>query len=72
MEIGNGLELQVIAEGIERPDQLRLMQSFGCEYGQGYLFSAPLDAADVLRLLRDDSSPLAQDQDDRVSVGAVA
>ena len=40
VEIGNGLDLHVIAEGIERPDQLRLMRAFGCDYGQGYLFSA--------------------------------
>jgi diguanylate cyclase (GGDEF)-like protein len=73
VEIGNGLDLQVIAEGIERPDQLRLMQSFGCEYGQGYLFSTPLDSVDVLRLLREDGSRAASsDSDARMSVDAVA
>ena len=59
VQIGKGLDLQVIAEGIERPDQLRLMQSFGCEYGQGYLFSTPMDATDVLRLLREDRCPMS-------------
>ncbi len=54
VEIGNGLDLQVIAEGIEQPDQLDIMRSFGCVYGQGYLFSAPIDAVDVLRTLVDD------------------
>ena len=73
VEIGNGLNLQVIAEGIERPDQLRLMQSFGCEYGQGYLFSTPMDSADVLCLLREDGSPMAvPEMDDRMTIGAVA
>ncbi len=73
VEIGNGLDLHVIAEGIERPDQLRLMRAFGCDYGQGYLFSAPLDAADILRMLH--VEPLAlelSDPDERLSVGAVA
>ena len=65
VEIGKGLDLQVIAEGIERPDQLRLMQSFGCEYGQGYLFSTPMDAADVLRLLREDRCPMLASADAR-------
>jgi predicted signal transduction protein with EAL and GGDEF domain len=35
------LDLQVIAEGIETLDQLRLLQSMNCELGQGYLFSPP-------------------------------
>ncbi len=73
VEIGNGLHMRVIAEGIERPDQLRLMQSFGCDYGQGYLFSTPLDASDVLRLLRHDDTPMGQTGvDERLSIGAVA
>ena len=73
VEIGNGLDLQVIAEGIERPDQLRVMRSFGCEYGQGYLFSTPMDASDVLRLLREDGPAAGSPgPDERMSIGAVA
>ncbi|MFZ0041535.1 MAG: bifunctional diguanylate cyclase/phosphodiesterase, partial [Solirubrobacteraceae bacterium] len=37
--LGHSLGLGVIAEGIERPDQLARLRSLGCEYGQGYLFS---------------------------------
>ena len=37
------LEMVVIAEGIETPDQLRLLQSMNCPLGQGYLFSPPID-----------------------------
>ena len=73
VEIGKGLDLHVIAEGIERPDQLRLMRSFGCDHGQGYLFSTPMDPADVLRTLRSDAAPLGMPvSGERVSVGAVA
>ena len=42
--LAHGLGLTVIAEGIERLDQLERLRSLGCEYGQGYLFSAALSA----------------------------
>ncbi|HET9114448.1 MAG TPA: EAL domain-containing protein [Burkholderiales bacterium] len=45
------LGLKVIAEGIETEEQRRLLTAVGCDYGQGYLFSAPLAARDFeLRL----------------------
>jgi len=49
--MGDGLGLRVIAEGIEREDQLATLRSFGCTYGQGYLFSPPIDPDEVERLL---------------------
>ncbi len=73
VEIGKGLDLHVIAEGIERPDQLRLMRSFGCDYGQGYLFSAPMDVPDVLHMLCPQDAPAGLPIiGERISVGAVA
>lgn len=35
------LELEVVAEGIERTDQLRALQALGCSLGQGFVFSPP-------------------------------
>ncbi|MEO0489280.1 MAG: EAL domain-containing protein, partial [Cyanobacteria bacterium J06659_2] len=37
------LDICIIAEGIETPEQLKQLKSLGCEFGQGYLFSHPLD-----------------------------
>jgi len=38
------LGMNVIAEGIETIEQLNLLRSLQCEYGQGYFFSKPVDS----------------------------
>jgi diguanylate cyclase (GGDEF)-like protein/PAS domain S-box-containing protein len=45
--LAHSLRLAVIAEGIERPDQLTRLRALGCEYGQGYLFSPARSAEDM-------------------------
>jgi EAL domain-containing protein (putative c-di-GMP-specific phosphodiesterase class I) len=49
--LARALNLQVTAEGIERPDQLAHLRSLGCERGQGYLFARPAPAEALTRLL---------------------
>lgn len=49
------LKLSVIAEGIESIHQLHQLRILGCEYGQGYLFSRPVPANEVERILTDKS-----------------
>src|SRR4029079_15133644 len=44
IELGQALGLEVVAEGIERADQLAPLRALGCRFGQGYLFSRPLEA----------------------------
>jgi diguanylate cyclase (GGDEF)-like protein/PAS domain S-box-containing protein len=51
VSLARNLEMDVIAEGIENLMQMRMLQSLGCEYGQGYYFSKPLDATDAESLL---------------------
>jgi diguanylate cyclase (GGDEF)-like protein len=43
--------LRPIAEGIERPEEARMLLALGCELGQGHLLSEPLSAADADDLL---------------------
>lgn len=41
ISMAHTLELTVVAEGIETPNQCAILQSLGCEQGQGYFFSKP-------------------------------
>ena len=43
--LAHGLGLAVIAEGVERESQLRLLAARGCDECQGFLISPPLDPA---------------------------
>jgi diguanylate cyclase (GGDEF)-like protein len=45
------LDLTVVAEGIEHEAQADLVQAAGCQIGQGFLFSPPLDPDDLDELL---------------------
>jgi len=45
------LGLTVIAEGIERASQAHIVRAAGCQIGQGFLYSAPVDAEDIDALL---------------------
>jgi EAL domain-containing protein (putative c-di-GMP-specific phosphodiesterase class I) len=36
--------MEVVAEGVETAEQLAQLKSIKCTFGQGYLFSRPLDA----------------------------
>ena len=50
--MGKALRLNVVAEGVETRSQLSFLRVMKCQEAQGYLFSPPLPAADVERLMR--------------------
>jgi EAL domain-containing protein (putative c-di-GMP-specific phosphodiesterase class I) len=52
--LGRLKQLRTVAAGIEREDQLAELLRFNCEYGQGTLFSEPVDGDGMLRLLQRD------------------
>ena len=49
--LAHALGLEVVAEGIERPDQLAGLRALGCDAAQGYFFSPAVDADALARLL---------------------
>ncbi|MDY6805552.1 MAG: EAL domain-containing protein [Cyanobacteriota bacterium] len=50
------LGMNAIAEGIETPDHALILKNLGCHYGQGYLFSKPLNSDDIVKLIANESS----------------
>ena len=56
--LGRTMNMRIIAEGIEEVGQLERLKEMGCEYGQGYLFLRPCDAATFERHLVEDSIKL--------------
>ncbi|QFU24945.1 EAL domain-containing protein [Shewanella eurypsychrophilus] len=57
--MGQSLGLKLVAEGIEKQEQWQMLQSLGCDFGQGYLFSRPLPSQQLELLLQEQMIPAA-------------
>src|SRR5438046_8594533 len=49
--LGASLDLDVVAEGIELPEQEESLHGLGCELGQGFLFARPMGTSDLATFL---------------------
>jgi diguanylate cyclase (GGDEF)-like protein/PAS domain S-box-containing protein len=49
--LGTSLSLEVVAEGIELPEQATSLEELGCELGQGYLFAKPMNSTALTEFL---------------------
>ena len=56
LRLGQALGLVTIAEGIESASQLDRLRAMGCPLGQGFFFSPPLEAEEIISLLAERSS----------------
>jgi len=56
IDLARHLNMEVVAEGIERPKQLEQLTAMDCEFGQGFLFSKPMAPEPVERLLRQEAA----------------
>lgn len=51
VNMAHKLELPIIAEGVETPEQIEMLHSMNCVYAQGYFFFKPMPVADAEDLL---------------------
>ena len=42
--LAHNLGMDVVAEGVETREQLEILRGLGCQFGQGYFFSKPIDS----------------------------
>jgi len=52
IQLGHSLNLSVIAEGIEKSEQLKILAELGCDEGQGYLVSKPVEAPALAKIVQ--------------------
>jgi diguanylate cyclase (GGDEF)-like protein/PAS domain S-box-containing protein len=52
IDLGRSLGIEVVAEGIETIEQAEHLRELRCGFGQGYLFSKPVDAEKALEMVR--------------------
>ena len=52
ISLARSLDIKVVAEGVETEGQAAKLQSWGCNYGQGFLFAKPMTASRVPWFLR--------------------
>ncbi|MEW8228575.1 MAG: EAL domain-containing protein, partial [Candidatus Thiodiazotropha endolucinida] len=49
--LGHKLQHRIIAEGVETADQFDVLNNLGCDTAQGFLFSKPVGADEIRKIL---------------------
>jgi EAL domain-containing protein (putative c-di-GMP-specific phosphodiesterase class I) len=58
LALADGLAMTAIAEGVETEGELSELSRLGCSFAQGYLFSYPIPAEELMTLLSESSTPV--------------
>jgi EAL domain-containing protein (putative c-di-GMP-specific phosphodiesterase class I) len=56
ISMAHSLELTVVAEGVETREQQDMLAAQGCDAAQGYLYSKPVAASEIGRLLAQETA----------------
>ncbi|MFQ5650070.1 MAG: EAL domain-containing protein [bacterium] len=59
--LAQSMALEVVAEGVETPEQLAFFRSLKCDSFQGYIFSRPVPANEITRMLETDKRIIFDD-----------
>ena len=51
ISMGHIMDFDVIAEGVEQPEQLETLRNIGCDFVQGFIWGRPLPKEDVEKLV---------------------
>ena len=55
VDIAQSIGMSIVVEGVENKTQAKIVASYGCDFGQGYLFGKPMENTEVHhRFLSDD------------------
>jgi len=57
INLGSSMGMKVVAEGVERPDQLAILTAYGCDQVQGYHFAKPMPGAEVAGFIKRFAKP---------------
>lgn len=57
--MAHGMNMRVVAEGVETNEQLQILRELGCDEVQGYFISRPVPAEEVTHILSEGAPPLA-------------
>ena len=52
MDLARNLSMDVVAEGLETEDHAVILDTMGCQFGQGFLFGRPMDREAAERLMQ--------------------
>jgi sensor c-di-GMP phosphodiesterase-like protein len=56
VSLARTMEVDLLAEGIEKPEQLEMLKKLGVGYGQGFLFARPMPVSEVFTYLEQQTS----------------